>query len=105
MSELKATPGPWRLNPDGSISDCTPASNVVADVELSADWDYCGMAYANAHLIAAAPELYEALESLLTEACKIIEGRQSNIADRDGIDISYAIDLASLALSKARGES
>lgn len=48
---------------------------------------------ANAHLIAAAPELYEALESLLY-----------GIENSDRIE-NYRIDVAIKALAKARGET
>lgn len=48
---------------------------------------------ANAHLIAAAPDLYEALENLLA------------IHNGDGGTKYHAGDIAAAALSKARGET
>ena len=63
----KFTPAPWRFNAhDGSITDCTKAENEIATAQLD-DWHILGRGYANAHLIAAAPEMYAALESILME--------------------------------------
>ena len=53
--------------------------------------------YANAHLIAAAPELYEALEEALeTMQALIDEGYMAYIHQRERIEY---------AMAKARGES
>lgn len=62
--EQKHTPGPWYADPyeddcDG-IGVCAKGKGIVADV----DSDYCEPEEmrANAHLIAAAPEMKEALQ-------------------------------------------
>ena len=71
MSEPKWTPGPWRASveePPFRIGDCLQGQQI---------WGRCRIAFterqnvgaaqeaANAHLIAAAPDLYEALSELL----------------------------------------
>lgn len=64
MSEAKFTKGPWKFNAhDGSITDFTKAENEIATAQLD-DWHYLGMGYANAHLIASAPEMYDFIEDL-----------------------------------------
>lgn len=107
MTDTKFTPGPWRVeggttvvwgacNPDElsdygmgyPVTDCriTPISN--------SSWcqgpEY-EEGYANAHLIAAAPELYEALEGVL--GLIQLEFEQSPM-----------VAFAKAALAKARGE-
>ncbi len=94
MAETKFTPGPWSIF--GPLSDKhEPAYRVSAERTLSLTVSPChdgfvqGENKANAHLIAAAPELYEALELLLSAQGKIEE---------------KAIKMAQVALAKARGE-
>ena len=65
MSNAKFTPGPWRFN---SVLNCisTTATNIRQDVICDVE----GSIYKslvkpeNAHLIAAAPKMYEALRYL-----------------------------------------
>lgn len=82
MSEPKFTPGPWYV--DGTF--------VTNDEDL----DICSMGdvawEANAHLIAAAPELYEALRDLIA------------YCDPTGDYIDDELVWARAALAKARGE-
>ena len=100
------TPGPWffhseieREGPDErvwwSISTKKDPEEYGGEI-CSSDYMYSGSevtgrSYANGLLIAAAPELYEALEELLRHAAFI------------GIAPHYD-DLAEAALKKARGE-
>lgn len=122
MSELKATPGPWDVvngtdvftnlgaanaggaRTDGDdgwhIADCNPGGSFVdghmVDMILSER-------QRNAYLIAAAPELLEALESLI-ESIKIdTSGNMNGL-----FDACLTIDdvrAARAAIAKARGES
>lgn len=97
--ERKWTPGPWQVVEGSESGHCcfdysvtSPLKggcNVVAEV-------FCGFA-PDAHLIAAAPEIYEALVAVLDAVCYI-----------RGIDIDFyardEIKVARKALAKARGE-
>jgi len=58
MSETKFTPGPWRASKDGFDVENVVGAGVCA---LYAD-ETCE---ANARLIAAAPEMYEAVATLV----------------------------------------
>lgn len=110
MSELKATPGPWRVEEGTTLvwGACDPADRSTygmgypvtqARVRLGAATEYSSEfredeAEANAHLIAAAPALYEALQWLFA------------IVLRDGLmpaSVSY-MQNAEAALKLARGE-
>ncbi len=69
----KFTPGPWKV-----ISEQTAREVEVFEVaevthyrvtpDRQNTFDNCGDAYCDAKLIAAAPDLYEALQELLTHA-------------------------------------
>lgn len=105
MSELKFTPGPWQSvnatdvftplaaktrsgkkapKDDGwHIADCQPAFSDMPHSEMRA----------NAALIAAAPELYEALENA------------STMLRRVELESSDEYQAAMRVLAKARGES
>lgn len=108
MSGTKFTPGPWRvevgqdyyapsMQPHVYVSseETVCAATVVATMGT-----YGGIALeqkqANAHLIAAAPELYEALE----RALNFIANTESEF----GIQLDSG-DAARAALRKARGEA
>ena len=60
MSDTKWTPGPWEVE-RGNVGAAHPLFVVTACKNLR---PWCD---ADAHLIAAAPELYEALENLLQD--------------------------------------
>ncbi len=73
MTKEKFTKGPWKFNAhDGIITDCTDAKNGIAKINLY-DWDYLGMGYKNAHLVAAAPAMYEFIKSLQLDVSKEAE--------------------------------
>ncbi|MFT9070300.1 MAG: hypothetical protein ABF446_08385 [Acetobacter orientalis] len=88
MSEVKFTPGPWRVR-FGNIGHVT-AENGALVAKCQRLTSLCNL-QANAHLIAAAPDLYEALERVI----KIID------------DSSWCLKLTEerAALAKARGET
>jgi hypothetical protein len=95
--ETKWTPGPWRVNKYGSVgAGETGALPIVAEVQpiYGADLRY-GSHAANARLIAAAPELYEALEAI--GAVFLRRGT------REEYDNAYR-QAGIAALAKARGE-
>lgn len=85
MTDTKFTPGPWRRGQTGNLRIYGPDgmgehSGVVAEVKSKN-----GHQTANAHLIAAAPDLYEALEEVIAAT-------------------GYSNGKARAALAKARGE-
>lgn len=94
MSEPKFTPGPWFINdwPQANTDITIGGAGIplIAKVPLR-DVSINGQK-ANAHLIAAAPELYAALDA-------IMEYPGNNLM---AVDITNA---AKAALRKARGEA
>ena len=101
MSDAKFTPGPWAV--DNRASFCVnaerdgAAGGVCSTGGYYASWrdgeELMLENQANAHLIAAAPELYEALERM--------------VADYDIGEMTETpiLDVANAALAKARGET
>lgn len=88
---MSHTPGPWRLERD---------YNGVPEFVLGGDTCVCDFGIEapkpeDARLIAAAPELYEALEA----AYMVLGPQKSRF--KDYVD---AVTLARAALAKARGE-
>lgn len=112
MTERPWTSGPWTIVPYGD------GDSLVIHVE-GTDWRICFMATpgsspramdtieANAALIAAAPDLYEALEALL----RIVESEFQVERDErpDGSHIAASVRgdwlQARAALARARGET
>ena len=98
---MSHTPGPWKVDEDGFVWGCCPgpafmktAHFLVAEVR---GWGYLQyradgeqIQAGNARLIAAAPELYEALVDLMGF---LFHGKKD----------SQAILRATAALAKARG--
>ena len=108
MSETKFTPTPWEILDDaivffepvccgndvvyGGCCGCPDASPVhIASFSNEAD----------ANLIAAAPDLYEALNSCACELAHLI--KQLKIREKSIVVTTYNKALA--ALAKARGEA
>ena len=93
MSESKHTPGPWRV---GVTSDAGEV-DVIAEggwfVAVACDSAGDGDTEANANLIAAAPDMLEALEKLV-----------SRIDETRGPTADTALAAARAAIKKARGE-
>ena len=92
MSKTKFTPGPWWIDGQGigpkSFAD-DQSYGMTTPVAYIEEYDWPENHVANAHLIAAAPELYETLEEVI------------RISDRK----HDAWDKAKAALAKARGEA
>ena len=91
MNEPKWTPGPWRVETSGRGSLCVASDDawICGELDNQPHEMRTSEAEANAHLIAAVPELYEALQNVIREA------------DRK----TDAFNRARAALAKARGES
>lgn len=112
------TPGPWRIQGEDEMADGVPAIEIVRDVDYGPDFEQ--VAYipgqfedeecegdiiisdrvrANAHLIAAAPELLEALKAYQ----KLIPTLQ-DIPELIAHEISTAYINAMAAIAKAEGK-
>ncbi|MFT8354547.1 MAG: hypothetical protein ABF617_08075 [Gluconobacter japonicus] len=92
MSEAKFTKGPWR--PGFKNIGYVQAENGAVIAKCQRLTSLCNL-QANAHLIAAAPDLYEALDGLI------------GVTDRPSAPdyVRDAIRAAHAALAKARGEA
>lgn len=98
MTETKFTPGPWKFDGEDSGYYDLPTLNIRDKdgyiIAGAVDF-YSDPGLSNAHLIAAAPDLYEALDKIMR------------------MDLSWGYDkamgksqeIAYRALAKARGES
>jgi hypothetical protein len=107
MSETKHTPGPWRMWSDTEENEvygrvigiqihAGPNTSIGSIHGLrSADGDVRDQAFANANLIAAAPELLDVLENLvaLTEIRPKLH------------EYKAALDEARAVIAKAKGET
>lgn len=121
MSETKFTTGPWEVEYDGSdiegsftlrmetaIED-PGCHDAVHSIELyDGIWEEEGEeqfseAKANTHLIAAAPEIYEALSRMMLWAETIHSLYPHH--ERDGGSVSADLAMARSVLAKARGEA
>lgn len=99
MKEFKGTPGPW-INVGGWVdakkSGCL--SSIICAIDSVASINPESVNDANANLIAAAPELLEALRQLrdyVEDVCAV----SSSDCDKD-----HPLMLANAAIKKALGE-
>lgn len=88
LEQLGISPTPWRINDHASVLDRCFA--IISGQYGPYNWH-------NAHLIAAAPELYEALSAMLSCA-------EKEAPFTTGSGMSIAMDMARKALAKAAGE-
>jgi hypothetical protein len=99
MEKATYTPGPWRAEGWKNVVVNLPTGETIA---LCPGPKYAplGVFQANAALIAAAPDLLEALEKLADMVPEIARALPS------GVPLAYAdaFDNARAALTKARGE-
>ena len=107
---MKHTPGPWKVIPargyekrgwvDVVADRNSPVVGADSFVRYSCDEAECHhgvrIAPANAALIAAAPELLEALEMIVSEA--------DSYTARTGKPVYNWLDQARAAIAKAKGE-
>lgn len=109
MSELKHTPGPWRVEEGTTLiwGNCNQDDQTnyglgypIAECRLTptASWAKGPSTYeeadANACLIAAAPEMLEALKSLVDDLSHFTDVSES---------IFHSLDLADAVIAKAEG--
>ena len=112
MSEEMFTPGPWDQEPTGDgkriciglgLFDGPNGYDVAEVYSDDVTEETYKEAKANAHLIAAAPDLYEALEVALEQAIGCFQNHYGE--DPIGIPEPEYIQKARAALAKARGET
>lgn len=96
MAEPKWTPGPWRAHGWNDLSNVVPIYGLGCWVASAQYLGGTELAKINARLIAAAPDLAEALHSTLT-LLKAFVTREDDIA-------RAVLEQAEAALAKARGE-
>lgn len=97
MSKAKFTPGPWHVGRGHGLVTGMSGWKYYPVCWSKDDENVCDIVYnkADADLIAAAPEMYEALE-------KIADINPYMVTSEVAYEI---IDIAGAALRKARGES
>lgn len=102
MGKSKFTPGPWEYVPeeDGhSVYDCDCGFHIARATDGLPE---IGQTAANAHLIAAAPEMYEGLDpDALEQSAKLLDEVECDASAECLRDIAAR---QRAALSKARGE-
>ncbi|WP_368648003.1 hypothetical protein ABRZ10_07185 [Castellaniella ginsengisoli] len=91
------TPGPW-AHRNGRIFAADRENLTIAHVARAADGDYSP---ANAHLIAAAPDMHEALKSIR----EYLSRCPPHSEDRTGAEWGRMMDLSGAALARAEGKS
>jgi len=100
------TPGPWVLEQDGDVYVRLAPDNVIrcmderSDVAISQD-------YANARLIAAAPDLLAALQVALhaLENARLEYDYHGNPMDKCDADVIAAVDTLRAVIAKATGDA
>lgn len=100
----KHTPGPWLIT--GSMTKYIEArigggmlQEVAACGPTEADGGYGAQQMANAKLIAAAPDLLEALEAMIVGACAVAVHHAGERAT-----LQMAVDMATKVIARAKGE-
>ena len=99
MSEVKHTPGPWQWTQhfDPTISIYKDGFGTLARLYDSA----AGTGKANARLIAAAPDLLEALKTLVPMLDEWHKEHPDCVGDKE----PHAIKAARAAIAKATGKT
>ena len=98
MSDTKFTPGPWGVWTVGGKLTVTDNANVNHLAYVVKEQP---TALANAHLIAAAPDMFAALEDMLSGWDYI----RMEHGDLPGVGWDRCEDAARAALAKARGQA
>jgi len=93
MKEFKGSPAPWSVIDDHPGKACFDIHGEHGDIYITVYRIDENRASHNAHLIAAAPDLLEALQKLLEDVC----------SNNDSA-LGYRVDEARAAISKALGE-
>ncbi len=101
MSKLKTAPAPWVRGRGGRIEDASGHTVEATGLALVTGYrDEADPAFANADLIAAAPELYECL----SHVANVIELANNGHPVPDNHDGEQWLERTLAALAKARGK-
>lgn len=92
----KHTPGPWRVSANGNVVRIGAAIENILICKFSNPSN--SNRRVNAHLIAAAPDMYEALKAMQEHAEYLVRQRKELLPKRITDQISFAI-------AKAEGRS
>lgn len=99
----KHTPGPWNTGQRGRMLNVGHNGTLIATIDCRSQHPAVeAEAHANARLIAAAPELLEALHSALNIEGAAILGAQSGAWT--GLDVQYHFGKIRAAITKATTE-
>lgn len=100
MTNAAHTPGAWRIT-DDFIGVHDQQGRCIADMdsEGAPDIGY-DESLANAHLIAAAPDMLAALEALLEGTCEAMSFLDTHLVEH----LKPLADAAERAIAKAKGE-
>jgi hypothetical protein len=97
------TSAPWYALAEG-VTDAAIGHRAIIDSDGYTVCNPSPMGEANARLIAAAPELLEALIALLNVESAALHGARTSAAN-DGLDVLYHFAAARAAIAKATGEN
>ena len=100
IEELGISPTPWELDIGGSCCWVEARGGATVCSTAASETRDCEADTANARLIAAAPELYEALRLCMAETCRVCKER----ADRPCVELCETVRMARAALEKAGGK-
>lgn len=106
MATPAFTPGEWRIDPDGGLARWnigTSDEMVAIAQELLHDKGFARRD-ANANLIAAAPDLYEALETAIANLRRLRDTKPDLWDQIVDPELCSAWDAIKAAQAKARGE-
>lgn len=104
MTEPKFTPAPWMLDEDGEVLDCNNDSIALLEID-DFDAEIEQELKANANLIAAAPDLYDALV-LCTDLFAAYARHHLEKGDELKCSVNKNMaDKCRSVLAKARGET
>ena len=96
----KWTPGPWRVEVRPEVAFVVGPDNVSIVMRAFGNFGISENTKATMGLIAAAPDLYEALDALVVELCDYM--KINHLGDPEQ---KHNIKLARAAFAKARGQS
>jgi hypothetical protein len=97
------TSAPWYALAEG-VTDAATGYRAIIDSDGYTVCNPSPMGEANARLIAAAPDLLEAVVSLLNTESAALWGARLTAAN-NGLDVAYHFDKARAAIAKATGEA